>query len=345
MFCSYKKNAYIFSTRALTERLLVARTCPFSFRQSCEHHFDREQSQQLFSFDITTVVSEDSDCQSLSSYFDDINCQSFSDIKKKSITKFESRMANVSPTACKECLRCSLSLNVNSNNICNYCLKSKINPIYNNQLPVWYDNGVPQFHIPVQLSCLRLAEKMLLQLVSPFVPQQYINNGTFGLKGHVCCFPQDIGEVAKVLPRLPSDVKMIKLVRQVTTAVGGPRTNKSFSVRRKETLEALLWLKDHNVLYKDVTIDCSQLNWMQSEDEADISPHIQEIVDKESKSVSDDSDVSDNKSVSIDEVNNKRDLFYDVEEVECPSPFLNVLDDLGPAPGQVMAPREANREE
>ena len=224
-------------------------------------------------------------------------------------------------------------------------MKSKINPIYNNQLPVWYDNGVPQFHIPVQLSCLRLAEKMLLQLVSPFVPQQYINNGTFGLKGHVCCFPQDIGEVAKVLPRLPSDVKMIKLVRQVTTAVGGPRTNKSFSVRRKETLEALLWLKDHNVLYKDVTIDCSQLNWMQSEDETDISPHIQEIFDKESKSVADDSDVSDNKSVIIDEVNNKRDLFYDVEEVERPFPFLDVLDDLGPAPGQVMAPREDNREE
>ena len=200
MFCSYKKNAYIFSTRALTECLLVARTCPFSFRQSCEHHFVGGQSQQLFSSDITTVVSEDSDCQSLSSYFDDINCQSFADIKKKSITKFESRMSKVSPTTCKVCLRCLLSLNVNSNNRCSYCLKSKINPIYNNQLPVWYDNGVPQFHIPVQLSCLRLAEKMLLQLVSPFVPQQYINNGTLDSKVMYVVFLRTLVKLPKSFP-------------------------------------------------------------------------------------------------------------------------------------------------
>ena len=41
-------------------------------------------------------------------------------------------------------------------------------------------------------------------------------------------FPQDIGEVATVLPRLPSNIKMIKLVRQVTSTVGGPKTNKTF---------------------------------------------------------------------------------------------------------------------
>ena len=192
---------------------------------------------------------------------------------------------------------------------------------------------------------MRLAKKMLLQLVSPFIPQQYINNGTFGIRGHVCCFPQDIGEVASVLPRLPSNIKMVKLVRQVTTAIGGCKTDRTFSVRRYETLRALLWLKQHNVLYKDVAINSSQLDWMGAMDEADISPHIQEIVHTEYESFSDDTDDNNTDCVSIDESNSGSEVFYDVEEVERPSQPLDVLDDLGPAPGQVMAPREASREE
>ena len=186
-------------------------------------------------------------------------------------------MSKFNPDYCNVCFRCSLDLKVNKDKICQICQKAKIDPINNNILPIWYNNDVPQTTVPEELSCLRLAEKMLLQLVSPFVPQQYINNGTFGIKGHVCCFPQDIGEVATVLPRLPSNIKMIKLVRQVTSTVGGPKTDKTFKVRRYETLRALLWLKRYNVLYRDVIIDSTHLGWMRETNEADITPHILEI--------------------------------------------------------------------
>ena len=180
---------------------------------------------------------------------------------------------------------------------------------------------------------MRLAENMLLQLVSPFVPQQYINNGTFGIKGHVCCFPQDIGEVATVLPRLPSNIKMIKLVRQVTTAVGGPKTDKTFNVRRYETLRALLWLKRHNVLYQDVQVGFNHLEWIGDADEGDITPHIQEIQDQQPDDLS-----------GHDSDSNNQDQPENVDESN-PSSQLNVLDDLGPSPAQVMEPRVNSREE
>jgi hypothetical protein len=139
---------------------------------------------------------------------------------------------------------------------------------------------------------LRLAEKMLLQLVSPFVPQQYINHGTFGLKGHVCCFPQAVSEVFTVLPRLPKNVKIIKLVRRVTSTVGGPTTERSFQVRRDVVMRALMWLKAHNRLYRDVLVAPERLAWMNGQDEADISNELGEINDwnKDSQKDCDDGD-------------------------------------------------------
>ena len=70
---------------------------------------------------------------------------------------------------------------------------------------------------------------------------------------------------------------MIKLVRQVTSTVGSPKTNKTFKFQRHETLRALLWLKWYNVLYRDVIIDSTHLGWMRETNEADITPHILEI--------------------------------------------------------------------
>ena len=188
----------------------------------------------------------------------------YSQMHCNSISRFENRMKNVNLVHCANCQRVSLCLLMKNNDTCQQCHRSNIDLITNSMLPIWKDiNGEIMYHVPQVLIDLTLAEKMLLQLVSPFVPQQYINNGTFGIKGHVCCFPQDIGEVATVLPRLPSNIKMIKLVRQVTSAVCGPKTDRTFHVRRYETLRALLWLKRYNVLYKDVTIDSNNFCWME----------------------------------------------------------------------------------
>lgn len=320
---TYESNTFIFLNLTFFRQYL---------RYISKKRLKVHQSPRSFP-DISSTISDESE-DNVTEDDLDITCnQSFTSIHEKSILNFETKMSKVMPDYCKVCFRCSLDLKVNKDKICQICQKAKIDPINNNILPIWYNNDVPQTTVPEELSCLRLAEKMLLQLVSPFVPQQYINNGTFGIKGHVCCFPQDIGEVATVLPRLPSNIKMIKLVRQVTSTVGGPKTDKTFKVRRYETLRALLWLKRYNVLYRDVIIDSTHLGWMRETNEADITPHILEIQRQQ----------PDDKSRD-DSGSNNHDQLENMDESKSLSQ-LDVLDDLGPSPAQVLEPRVNSREE
>ena len=167
---------------------------------------------------------------------------------------------------CHQCHQASILLKIKDNK-CKACRKKDaIHPLQEKLLLVWFKvvggRQVPQFHQPKVIADLTLAELMCIQMASPFVPQQYINKGTFGLKGHVCCFPQDITEIYTVLPRLPSQIKIVKLVRCVISTVGGGVSDKTFSVNRQQVLDALYWLKEHNALYRDVTVKEENLDWM-----------------------------------------------------------------------------------
>jgi Helitron helicase-like domain at N-terminus len=112
--------------------------------------------------------------------------------------------------------------------------------------------------------CLTHAEKMLIQKVSPFIPLHHIKNGTFGLSGHVCAFEQDINGICTVLPRLPADTTVIRIVQELKTEVGDATSMKSktFHVRRRNVLDALHFLKLHNKEYQDITVDASRLDWL-----------------------------------------------------------------------------------
>ena len=71
--------------------------------------------------------------------------------------------------------------------------------VENNIHPVWYDeDGNVQWRVPEELKCLRLGEQMLIQRYSPLVPLVHIKNGVFGCTGHVCCFPQNVGEICHI---------------------------------------------------------------------------------------------------------------------------------------------------
>lgn len=81
-------------------------------------------------------------------------------------------------------------------------------------LPVWYDeNNIVQFHVPEELSCLREAEKLLISLVSVYVPLQHLAYGQMGCKGHVCCFEKDMADLCLKLPRVPENVTVVRVVR------------------------------------------------------------------------------------------------------------------------------------
>jgi hypothetical protein len=84
--------------------------------------------------------------------------------------------------------------------------------IQENLLPVWFSaDEQPMYHVPNELSYLQ--EGLLIQMVSPYVPFVHIKNGTLGIKGHVCSFPQRVQDLYTTLPRLPNSATFVKMVR------------------------------------------------------------------------------------------------------------------------------------
>ena len=149
---------------------------------------------------------------------------------------------------------------LNKHGICSDCSKYKDIDHYKKQswLPIWYDGDKPKFHVPEELSSLTLAEKMLIQLASPFVPLQHIKNGTFGLTGHVCCFEQGVEEFVNTLPRQHDNVTIMKVCKAIQSEVGSTSSRlEEFQVRKSKLGVALLWLKQHNEEYRHINIDMS----------------------------------------------------------------------------------------
>jgi hypothetical protein len=137
----------------------------------------------------------------------------------------------------------------------------------NYALPTWHtvnDDGetVVHYDIPEELADLTLAEKLLIQRLSPIIPLVHLKHGVYGSRGHVCTYPKDIGPICNVLPRLPKDVEIVKVVRTYTGRDGKPKS-RGFNVRREKVLRALKWLKKHNPIYQDIEIQASNLNWME----------------------------------------------------------------------------------
>ena len=86
--------------------------------------------------------------------------------------------------------------------------------------------------------------------------------GQRAYKGHVITLPQDVQQLADVLPRCPKDLPVI-----IFTVNGKDNCSKDFIVRRNKVSDALNWLtgvnKDgepNNFLYKDVQISEQNLH-------------------------------------------------------------------------------------
>jgi hypothetical protein len=185
--------------------------------------------------------------------------------------EFEGQCKSLKHRFCVCCRRTGIRIAVGKDNICNDCKKFKDSKHYlhSNLLPIWFDDdGVPQYHVPHELSCLTLAEKMLIQLASPFIPLQHIKNGTFGMTGHVCCFDQDLGNFVNTLPRRITDVCVLEVCKAVKNEIGGDTTrNEVYRVRKKQVGDAIFWLKKYNREYKHIQVDMSALNWLREEEE------------------------------------------------------------------------------
>jgi hypothetical protein len=134
------------------------------------------------------------------------------------IKEFDTLTSDVGFNHCYYCMRVAINLCMVSQSTEAMCSDCKVHrnfdPIHKNLLPVWFSaDGQPMYHVPNELSCLQEGEKLLIQMVSPYVPFLYIKNGTLGIKGYVCSFPQRVQDFYTTLPRLPNSATFVKLVR------------------------------------------------------------------------------------------------------------------------------------
>jgi hypothetical protein len=182
-----------------------------------------------------------------------------------------------------KCIKCqSVSMykihskiNANTPYVCSQCAKKPddffVKQGSNRLLPVWFDDvGQCHYELPDELVGLRLGEKLLIQRYSCFVPIVHIKNGIMGIKGHCCCFKQDICDMATTLPRLK--VNAIKVVKGVKNSAGF-LSEISFIVRKDRVMSALFWLKKYHKWYrddKDLIICEENLNWMNGNNECEL---------------------------------------------------------------------------
>jgi hypothetical protein len=105
------------------------------------------------------------------------------------------------------------------------------------------------FEFPVELSSLTIAKKFLIQRVSPLIPVIHIKNGIMGSRGHIVSFFQDISSISKILPRLPSKISIIKVIRDGENKEGRAFRN-NFIVNKNRVQNALVWLQKYSILYQ-----------------------------------------------------------------------------------------------
>jgi len=198
--------------------------------------------------------------------------------------EFEETMFNIHPKHCSICHQRKLNMVV-KRGMCGRCRGEHFQNRFthdNKALPVWIDAVTKQVHyeLPKQLKDLSIAEKLLIQKVSPLVPVIHIKNGVMACRGHCVSFFQDISTVCKVFPRLPAEVTMVKVIRTSTTNKGDI-VDRAFTVNKAKVLSALTWLQKHNHCYSDITIKKENMSWMKGRPECSL----EEVITIESQDI------------------------------------------------------------
>jgi hypothetical protein len=200
----------------------------------------------------------------------------YKDLFRSSTLEFEARLDSFAHLKCQVC--CSVSIRFknlqqgdHNGHICRDCSGGNIWSAFPEKtLPVWFDvDGVIQYYVPEELKCLREGEKLLIQQISVYVPLQHLSYGQVGARGHIVSFPQDILTVCKTLPRLPGNVKVVKVIKNFKLSDGTISSN-TFRIRRPVVLAALRWLKKYNKQYRDIDICEENLSWISNGDEQEL---------------------------------------------------------------------------
>ena len=122
------------------------------------------------------------------------------------------------------------------------------------------ENSVIPSKVLSELQGLSQVEEMLIARALPIMRVYIKPGGQRGYSGHCINLPQNVNELAHSLPRYPKDLSVI-----IVKVKGRNDTFKDVNVRR-QVFDALIWLKQNNFLYKDITINEEALNSLPEND-------------------------------------------------------------------------------
>ena len=207
-------------------------------------------------------------------------------IARERILEFEHYTESLNMFRCSTCRECNIESKPVTDGLvyeCKSCQKRGDPEYYikNNLHPVWYlvdddgnyvldENGEKeiQYHIPEELACLTMYEKLLIRRCANFVPSVHLKNGIFGINGHCVTFPQDITEMCDELPQRKET--LLTFVRNIGNKDTDNVFPTSLRVNRFKVVNALKWLQKHNPFYRNIKIKEDNLDWMNGAEEVNM---------------------------------------------------------------------------
>ncbi|CAG2237476.1 unnamed protein product [Mytilus edulis] len=159
-----------------------------------------------------------------------------------------------------------------------------------------FSNGLMLEDVPLELKQLNSIEQQLIALNIPFMKIMALpKGGQKGVHGPVVCVPSDLKKVTTILPRSEDESLLLKV--KLKRKLNYKGYDKYQYVRPNHLEQALVYLKDKNVWYKDVAINDEWINPIPEVND-------DQVVNDESDSDSDDTKMMGNKEIQKDELEN-----------------------------------------
>lgn len=162
--------------------------------------------------------------------------------------QFEQELQNLN---CFECNNCGRTVIQSKNfDACKQCKKHphKFTAV----------NKMDPRMVPIELQGLTYVEQLLIAKVQPVIRVYRIKSrglpGQFAYKGNIINVGQNIDEIIRCLPRIPSTLSTIVVRRE------GLNEHRDFHVRRNKIITALTFLKTNNPYYADISIDVDRIS-------------------------------------------------------------------------------------
>ena len=154
---------------------------------------------------------------------------------------------------------CIIEMKMATNTICHRCNSDKM------QIRMFSaENNMDPKPLPAEVQELSIVEQQLICRIASCINIHMLKHAVISANGHRVTFPQEINEPAKICPRIPNELKMIKVRKQ-----GKNQSSKDFRVRRVHFQNALIWLKESSLAYSDIEISQERLSRLPLDGECD----------------------------------------------------------------------------